>query len=206
MKRFDRLYSLTFKIIDKLTEDADTMTHEQKNKSKCIRTMLGDFVTVHGIVNNYTDIPRKERLEKFFGYSGKAANTSQSDKKESTCRCNCQFILSPYQWKPDRLTNDVLVMLDIQDNASDMIRELFLDFVTVHGIVRNYADISEEERLMRFFGYVARTTKPAKQPGRIVKVMWEKNIEVQQHYERTRYLFSNITYTAPDGKKVCFSV
>ncbi len=199
MKCYDKLYSFTFKIADKLTEDADTMMHKQKNKAKCIRTIFSDFVKANRIINNYTDITKEERLEKFFGYTGKAANTSQFDKKESKCRCNCQFILSPYIWNPDGLTNDVLVMLDIQDNVSDMIRELFLDFVTANGIVENYTDIPEDERLRKFFGYVERTTKPTKQPGRTVKVMRDKNIEVRQYYDGTRYLFSEVAYTAPDG-------
>lgn len=68
MRQFDRFYLLIFHIIDKLTEDANTMVNEQDNKSKCIRTILLDFVKVNGIINNYTDIPATERLERFFGY------------------------------------------------------------------------------------------------------------------------------------------
>ncbi len=104
---------------------------------------------------SYTDIPKRERLEKFFGcsaYSGKDVDTSETGKREGKCKCSCscQFILSPYNGYPDGLANDVLVMLDIQDNASAFIWELFMDFVKVNGIIKNYANIPEKERLSRF--------------------------------------------------------
>lgn len=172
MRQFDRYYSLIFNIEDKLTEDANTMIDGQKNKSKCIRTIFLDFVRVNGIVNNYTDIPEKERLERFFGcsaYSGKAANTSDLYKRED--KCSFQFILSPHNYYPSGLSNDVLVMLYLQNNASICIRELFLDFVKANGIIENYADIPEKERLPRFFGHVERAVVPAKQPGRTMKIL-----------------------------------
>ena len=97
-------------------------------------------------------------------------------------------------------------MLDIQDNASAFIRELFLDFVKANGIVKNYASIPEKERLKRFFGHVARAVVPAKQPGRTMRIFQDKDIEVQQCYEGTRYVSSNIIYMTPDGRKVCLTV
>lgn len=207
MRQFDRYYSLIFNIEDKLTEDANTMIDGQKNKSKCIRTIFLDFVRVNGIVNNYTDIPEKERLERFFGcsaYFGKAANTSDLYKRED--KCSFQFILSPHNYYPSGLSNDVLVMLYLQNNASICIRELFLDFVKANGIIENYADIPEKERLSRFFGHVERAVVPAKQPGRTMKILRDRNIEVCQCYEGTHYVSSNIIYTAPDGKKVSLTV
>ena len=65
MHQSDKLSSLTFNIIDKLTEDANTMISLQDNKSECIRTVFLDFVKANGIVNNYTDIPKRERWEGF---------------------------------------------------------------------------------------------------------------------------------------------
>lgn len=209
MRQFDRFYSLLFHVDDKLTEDANTMVNEQDNKSKCIRTILLDFVKVNGIINNYTDIPAKERLERFFGYyayAGKTANTSMPAKRGSKRKCSFQFILSPHNDFPDGLSNDVLVMLYLQNNASICIRELFLDFVKANGIIENYANIPEKERLSRFFGHVERAVVPAKQPGRTMKILRDKNIEVQQCYEGTHYVSSNIIYTAPDGKKVSLTV
>lgn len=209
MHQSDKLSSLTFNIIDKLTEDANTMISLQDNKSECIRTVFLDFVKANGIVNNYTDIPKRERLERFFGcsaYSGKDADTSKPGKRGDKRRCSYQFILSPYNGYPDGLANDVLVMLDIQDNASAFIRELFLDFVKANGIVKNYASIPEKERLKRFFGHVARAVVPAKQPGRTMRIFQDKDIEVQQCYEGTRYVSSNIIYMTPDGRKVCLTV
>lgn len=164
-----------------------------------------DFVKVNGIVNDYNKIPKKERLEKFFGYtgSGKAANTLQSGgEKADGQKCRCQFDF----YSSDGVTNDALVMLYLHDNKTRLIRELFFDFVEANGIVRNYVDIPETERLKRFFGYVAKAVVPAKQPGRTVKILRDRNIEVRQCYEGTRYLFSTITYVTPDGKKVSFTV
>lgn len=209
MRQFDRFYLLIFNIIDKLTEDANTMVNEQDNKSKCIRTILLDFVKVNGIINNYTDIPAKERLERFFGYyaySEKTAGTSEPDKRGGKHKCSFQFIISPHNNFPDGLANDVLVMLEIQNSAPAFIRALFLDFVKANGIVANYAGIPEKERLSRFFGYVEQTVVPAKQPGRTMKILRNRNIEVCQIYEGKRYLFSTITYMAPDGKKVGLTV
>lgn len=206
MHRFDGVYSLSFRVDDKLTENANTMMAEQDNKSKCIRTMLLDFVKVNRIINNYTDIPKQERLERFFGYSGETENRSGYGKREGGRKCTCQFILSPHNNYPDGLENDVLVMLDIQDSASAFVREFVMDFVQANGIVRNYANIPEKERLEKFFGHVAWTVIPAKQPGMTVRMLKDKNIEIRQYYDGTRYVSSEIVYTAPDGKQVCITI
>lgn len=205
MKGYPRSCALSFDIVDKMTEDANTMISQQENKAGCVREMFLDFVKANGIVNDYNKIPKKERLEKFFGYtgSGKAASTLQSGgEKADGKKCRCQFDF----YSDDRLTNDALVMLYLHDNKTRLIRELFFDFVQANGIVKNYVDIPEKERLERFFGHVAKVVVPAKQPGRNVKILRDKNIEVRQCYEGTRYLFSNIIYMAPDGKKVSFTV
>ena len=68
MFEFDKLSSLSPHDNDKLTEDTNainTMLGRQDGKPECIHTMLKDFVKVNGIVNDYTGIPEKERLEKF---------------------------------------------------------------------------------------------------------------------------------------------
>ena len=146
-----------------------------------------------------------ERLEKFFGFTGseKAANAVQYEKKEADKhKCCCQFELTSV----DRVTNDALVMLFLYDNKTLLIRELFLDFVYANGIVKNYIDIPKKERLSRFFGYVTKAVLPAKQPGRTMKILRNRNIEVCQIYEGKRYVSSSIVYVAPDGKKVGLTV
>lgn len=205
MKGYPRSCALSFDIVDKMTEDANTMISQQENKAGCVREMFLDFVKVNGIVNDYNKIPKKERLEKFFGYTGcgKATSTLQSGgEKADGQKCRCQFDF----YSDDQVTNDALVMLYLHNNKTLLIRELFFDFVQVNGIVRNYVDIPEKERLSRFFGYVAKAVVPAKQPGRTVRILRDRNIEVRQCYEGTCYLFSTITYMAPDGKKVSFTV
>lgn len=205
MNRYYRSCALSFEIVDKLTEDANTMIGLQENKAGCVRGVLLDFVQANGIINNYNEIPKCERLKKFFGFTGseKAANAPQPGKKKADGqKCRCQFDF----YSDDRVTNDALVMLYLHDNKTRLIRELFFDFVQVNGIVRNYVDIPETERLKRFFGHVTKAVLPAKQPGRTMKILRDKNIEVQQCYEGTRYLFSTITYVAPDGKKVSLTV
>lgn len=205
MKGYPRSCTLSFDIVDKMTEDANTMISQQENKAGCVREMFLDFVKANGIVNDYNKISKKERLEKFFGYTGcgKATSTLQSGgEKADGQKCRCQFDF----YSDDQVTNDALVMLYLHDNKTRLIRELFLDFVQANGIVRNYVDIPETERLKRFFGHVTKAVLPAKQPGRTMKILLDKNIEVQQCYEGTRYLFSTITYVAPDGKKVSLTV
>lgn len=192
---------LSFDVVDRLTEDANTMMDKQKNKAECIRTMLADFVSANGIINNYVYIPRRERLEKYFGYrgySGDAANTQRSDRNAGDGKCRCSFEITPDN-QTEGLPNNVLGLICLQDNKACLIRELFLDFVIANGIIENYASIPEDERLRKFFGRVTRTTKYEEQSGRTVKIMRDKNIEVLQYYEGTRYLFSEVAYTAPDG-------
>ncbi len=202
-----KLYSLILYVDnDKLAQDANAMLEKQDNKSECIRTMLADLVKANGVIEYYTDIPRKERLERFFGYSGKTENTSETGKRKGGRKCTCQFILSPYNDYPDGLEYDVLVALDIQSNTSAFLREFFMDFVRANGIIANYADISENERLERFFGYVAWTVTFAGMPNKTVKMLKDKGIEILQYYDGTRYVSSNITYTAPDGKKVHITI
>lgn len=202
-----KLYSLILYVDnDKLAEDANTMLEKQDNKSECIRTMLSDLVKANGVIKHYTDISKKERLERFFGYSGKTENTSETGKRKGGRKCTCQFILSPYNDYPDGLEYDVLVTLDIQSNTSAFLREFFMDFVRVNGIIANYVDIPEKERLERFFGYVAWTVAPAKKPGMTVKMLKDKGIEIRQYYDGTRYVSSDIIYTAPNGKKVHITI
>lgn len=99
-----KLYSLILYVDnDKLAQDANAMLEKQDNKSECIRTMLADLVKANGVIEYYTDIPRKERLERFFGYSGKTENTSETGKRKGGRKCTCQFILSPYNDYPDGL-------------------------------------------------------------------------------------------------------
>ena len=69
-----RSWTLSFDIVDHLTEDAHLMMEQQESTTDCIREILMDFIRANGIVKNYLDIPRKERLERFFGY------TEQSDR------------------------------------------------------------------------------------------------------------------------------
>ncbi len=194
-----RTCSLSFDIVDKLTEDASMMMDQQENKAGCIRTILMDFVKANGIANNYTEIPEKERLEKFFGaavYSGKAANTPQPGKKEPGGRkCRLQFDVSD----ANKLTNDVLAMLYIHANKSLLIRELYLDFVKANGIVSNYTEIPEKERLERFFGYTARIARPAKQPDRAVETRQGKDSEIQPCRHGSVRADSGVTFATPDG-------
>ena len=162
MREFDKLSSLSLHNNDKLTEESNAMFGEQDNKSECIHTMLNDFVKVNGIVIDYTSIPGKERLEKFFRYSacpGEPAYALEPSKRGGR---HCPFIFSLYNDLPDWLEHDVLVMLDKQDSRSAFIRNFFLDFVRANGVVANYAGIPEKERLERFFGYVV---APAKKPA-----------------------------------------
>ncbi len=205
MQRYHGSCALSFEIVDKLTEDASTMISQQENKAGCVRAVLLDFVKANGIVNDYNEIPKYERLKKFFGFtgSGKAATVPQPGKKEADGqKCRCQFDF----WSDDRVTNDTLVMLYLHSNKTRLIRELFLDFVQANGIIGNYVDIPEKERLERFFGHVTQAVVPAKQPGRTMKILRNRNIEVCQCYEGTHYVSSNIIYTAPDGKKVHITI
>jgi len=202
-------YVLNFNIIDKLTEEAAKMIYGQKNRTECIRTMLIDFAKANNFIDGYTKIPRKERLERCFGYSGyteKAAGTLQPDKMEDKRLCRFQFDFNPYRCERREAAFTAFMMLHYQDNASLFIRELFLDFVTANGKIENYVAIPEDERLRKFFGYVERTMVPVGQSGRTAKVMRDKNIEVLQYYEGTRYLFSEVAYTAPDGRRGSLSV
>ena len=205
MNSYHKSCVLSFDIVDELTKDANTMTGLQENKAGCIREVLLDFIRANGIVNNYNEIPKYERLEKFFGFTGseKAANAVQYEKKEADKhKCCCQFELTSI----DRVTNDALVMLFLYDNKTLLIRELFLDFVYANGIVKNYIDIPKKERLSRFFGYVTKAVLPAKKPGITVRMLKEKSIEVCQYYEGKRYVSSSVVYVAPDGKKVSLMV
>jgi len=205
MKGYHRSCALSFDIVDKLTKDANAMIGLQENKAGCVRELFLDFIRANGIINNYNEIPKCERLEKFFGYtgSGKAASTLQSGgEKADGQKCRCQFDF----YSNDQVTNDALVMLYLHKNKTLLIRELFLDFVQANGIIKNYTDIPEKERLERFFGHVTKAVVPAKQPGRTLRILRDRNIEVRQCYEGTCYLFSTITYMAPDGKKVSFTV
>lgn len=84
-----RSWTLSFDIVDNLTEDAHLMMEQQESTTDCIREILMDFIRANGIVKNYLDIPRKERLERFFGYaaksgkqSGKIAETPQGKDSE----------------------------------------------------------------------------------------------------------------------------
>lgn len=202
-----KLYSLILYVDhDKLAEDANAMLEKQDNKAACIRTMLSDLVKANGIIYDYTDIQKKERLERFFGYSGKTENTSGTGKRKGGRRRTHQFILSPYNDYPDGLEYDVLVTLDIQSNTPAFLREFFMDFVQANSIIANYVDISEKERLERFFGYVAWTVAPAGKPDKTVKILKDKGVEVRHYYEGTRYVSSVFSITAPDGKKICGSI
>lgn len=71
-----RSWTLSFDIVDHLTEDAHLMMEQQESTTDCIREILMDFIRANGIVKNYLDIPRKERLERFFGYAAKAEKQS----------------------------------------------------------------------------------------------------------------------------------
>lgn len=195
---------LSFDIVDKLTKDANTMISQQENKAGCVRAVLLDFIRANGIINNYNEIPKKERLEKFFGFtdSGRVAKQQPGEEKTDGQKCRCQFDF----YSDDRVTNDALVMLYLHDNKTRLIRELFLDFVQANGIVRNYVDIPEKGRLEMFFGHVTKAVVPAKQSGRTVRILRDRNIEVRQCYEGTRYVSSNIIYVAPDGRKVSLTV
>lgn len=150
MKRYRDSCAFSFDIVDKQTEDAYTMMGQQESKAGCIREMFLDFVSVNGIINEYNEIPKRERLKKFFGVtdSEKAANAPQAGQKAAEHKCRCQFDL----YNTDRLTNNALVMLYLSNNKSLLIRELFLDFVNANGIISNYKDIPKAERLERFFG------------------------------------------------------
>ncbi len=162
MFEFDKLSSLSPHDNDKLTEDTNainTMLGRQDGKPECIHTMLKDFVKVNGIVNDYTGIPEKERLEKFFRYSAYAFEPGKRGGQALPVH------FSLYNDLPDWLEHDVLVMLDNQDNRSAFIRNFFLDFVRANGVVANYVSIPENVRLERFFGYVAEAVAPAKKPA-----------------------------------------
>ena len=65
MNSYHKSCVLSFDIVDELTKDANTMTGLQENKAGCIREVLLDFIRANGIVNNYNEIPKYERLEKF---------------------------------------------------------------------------------------------------------------------------------------------
>lgn len=165
MREFDKLSSLSLHNNDKLTEESNAMLEEQYNKSECIHTMLKDFVKVNGIVIDYTSIPEKERLEKFFRYSAYSGEPAYAFEPGKRGGRHCPFIFSLYNDLPDWLEHDVLVMLDKQDSRSDFIRNFFLDFVRANGVVANYAGIPEKERLEQFFGYVTEAVAPAKKPA-----------------------------------------
>ena len=83
MKRYHDSCAFSFDIVDKQTEDAYTMMGQQESKAGCIREMFLDFVSVNGIINEYNEIPKRERLKKFFGVtdSEKAANAPQAGQK-----------------------------------------------------------------------------------------------------------------------------
>ena len=51
----------------RLTNNALVMLYLHKNKSLLIRELFLDFVNANGIISNYESIPKKERLERFFG-------------------------------------------------------------------------------------------------------------------------------------------
>ena len=65
MKRYHDSCAFSFDIVDKQTEDAYTMMGQQESKAGCIREMFLDFVSVNGIINEYNEIPKRERLKKF---------------------------------------------------------------------------------------------------------------------------------------------
>lgn len=80
-----RSLSFSFNIVDSLTEDVCTMMDKQSSSADCIREVLLDFIRANGIIEDYVDIPEKERLERFFGYteqSGRTAGIPQGKDSE----------------------------------------------------------------------------------------------------------------------------
>ncbi len=203
-----RSYTLSFGIVDKLTEDANKMIELQKNKNACLRAILFDFVKVNGIVNNYAEKNEKVRLKKYFGYagySGYPGNTLLSGKKEDRRKCRRQFYIY-LSSAPDNLLEDVFTMLYIQDDQSIFIREMFLDFVKANGIVADYADIPEMERLERFFGYVVQVADTSNRPCRLVRILQEKDFETRPHHHEAGTAGSDTAYTMPGGITVRVTV
>lgn len=200
--------AFSFDVNDKLTEDAAEMLGSQEIKAACIRTLLFDFTKANGIINDYDKIPKKIRLEKFFGYHGYRANTAANvpltEKKEAgrhKCRCHIEIsVFNYYDPKPDEeFVKSALAMMYISGNAPLLIRELFLDFVTANGIVKNYTKIPEKERLERFFGYTAPISTPAKQPDRIVEIRLGKDFKFQTIRDESGQANLGITCTTSDG-------
>ena len=110
-------------------------------------------------------------------------------------KCRFQFDI----YADDRLENDVLTMLYIHANKTLLIRNLFLDFVRANGIVENYADIPEKERLERFFGYTTRIPKPAKQTDRVAETRQGQDFEIKPCRHEAVQAGSGVTCAMPGG-------
>lgn len=102
----------------------------------------------------------------------------------------------------DELTKDVYTMIEQQGSSADCIREVLLDFVRANGIVEDYVDIPEKERLERFFGYAA---KSGKQSDRIGRVPQGKDSEIQPCHRETSHP-DMLTYTTANGTKIHISI
>lgn len=98
----------------------------------------------------------------------------------------------------DSLTEDVCTMMDKQRSSADCIREVLLDFIRVNGIIEDYVDIPEKERLERFFGYAAK-------PGKIAEIPQGKDSEIQPCHRETSHP-DMLTYTTANGTKIHISV
>lgn len=102
----------------------------------------------------------------------------------------------------DELTEDVCTMIDKQGSSADCIREILLDFVRANGIVEDYVNIPEKERLERFFGYAA---KSGKQSGGTAGIPQGKDSEIQPCHRETSHP-DMLTYTTANGTKIHISV
>lgn len=89
-------------------------------------------------------------------------------------------------------------MIEQQGSSADCIREVLLDFVRANGIVEDYVNIPEKERLERFFGYT-------EQSGRTAGIPQGKDSEIQPcHHEASHP--DMLTYTTANGTKIHISV
>lgn len=98
----------------------------------------------------------------------------------------------------DELTKDVYTMIEQQGSSADCIREVLLDFVRANGIVEDYVNIPEKERLERFFGYT-------EQSGRTAGIPQGKDSEIQSCPRETSHP-DMLTYTTANGTKIHISV
>lgn len=98
----------------------------------------------------------------------------------------------------DSLTEDVCTMMDKQSSSADCIREVLLDFIRANGIIEDYVDIPEKERLERFFGYAAK-------PGKIAEIPQGKDSEIQPSHREVSHP-DMLTYTTANGTKIHISV